>query len=279
MGRNDGYDQGPPQEWEPLPHGEQKQWQPPAQQQQPQSTLGMLHSNYTQGEGVDVLAGLVPPGIDQVAVLAAFCATVAASNDLMTCTYQSMETALRDCGRMGLLPGPADHVYLIPRGGKLMAQVGYQGLLHMIRRSTGARVETGEVCECDAFEVTRSGGDTSFSHTPDYKADRSMPYAWWGRAIFPDDYVQVEVMTRAQVEKVRDEHGNKALWSKNFDEKARITVARRLAKWLGKDDALGHAFNVMDREEPIRTKVVGWDKNDPQAQIRERMGLDDRRGG
>ena len=227
-----------------------QQQQHPAPARQPRGTLALLADAYLAGAGVDVLAGLVPAGVEQAMVANAFLATVAANPDLMTCTYQSLEQCLRDCARMGLLPGPAGHIYLIPRSGKAQAQVGYQGLIALMKRSAGVvRVETGAIHEHDVF-VARRGSNPEFAHEPNWKGDRGEAMSWYAVAYFLDGGPpQFEIMTLAEIEAIRDAHGNKRLWAAHFEEKARITVVRRLAKWIGQDDALGHAFRMMDAGE------------------------------
>jgi hypothetical protein len=42
----------------------------------------------------------------------------------MECSEQSHAVAIDACIRLGLWPGPAGHIYIIPRKGQAQAQVG-----------------------------------------------------------------------------------------------------------------------------------------------------------
>ena len=275
MARNDGYDSRP----EPSQE-EREQWAPPpaeAGERHP-GTLSLLAQTYLDGAGLDELAGLVPPGIDQVRVVNAYLAAVKESTDLQGCTYDSLTAGLVDCARLGLWPGPQGHVYLIPYGGAAKAIIGYQGLAALMRRQGVSHVDTAVVYSEEDF-TQKKGSMPCLDHSPitdDEK--RGDPIAFYAVAHFEDGSPPAyEVMTLAEVEEIRVNHGNATVWDAHPREMARKTVLRRLAKWVGTDDAIGHAFDVMDRDGVVKTQVGGWDNNDTKSQIRGRMGLD--RGG
>jgi len=282
MARNDGYDdrQGPPQD----------QWAPPPAErgQQPKSTLAILASTYLTGAGLEELAGLVPPGIDQVRVVNAYLSAVKQNHDLQLCTYESHQRALVDCARLGLWPGPAGHMYLIARTKRtkgepdrleVNAQVGYQGLGALMRRQNVSHIDTAVVYANESFEV-KKGSMPCLDHSPIVDDEkRGEPVAFYAVAHFEDGSPPAfEVMTLAEVDEIRRNHGNASVWDNHPREMARKTVLRRLAKWVGTDDAIGHAFEVMDRDGVVTTQNSSWDKNDTQQAIRQRMGLEDGRG-
>lgn len=94
---------------------------------------------------------------------------------LLECSPPSMMQALMHCAELGLEPGGAlGHIYLIPRGGEVQAQVGYKGLAELARRSGQiARIGAGVVyrAEIEAGTFKARHEPPSIEHTIDVDLD------------------------------------------------------------------------------------------------------------
>lgn len=139
------------------------------------------------------------------------------SPDLLKCTIGSFGAALMNCAKYGLFPDILGQCFLIPRsikkkvGGKdvwvyeAQFQIGYQGLLTLVRRSkTILKVEARVVYDADKFEYWY-GIDSSLKHTPARanrgKLSAAYAIAWFRERDLPQQFV---VMEREDIEKVRE---------------------------------------------------------------------------
>lgn len=158
--------------------------------------------------------------------------------------------AIMQCAQLGLEPGGAlGHAYLLPfenrRKGITEVQfiVGYRGMIDLARRSGQiVSLEARAVYEADQFHV-QLGLDSNLTHVPAWdKADRGPLMFVYAVAKLKDGGVQFDVMSRAEIEKIRNEsQGYKTAikygktdspWIGAFDEMAKKTVVRRLFKYL-----------------------------------------------
>lgn len=180
--------------------------------------------------------------------------------DLAKCEPRSFMGALMQVSQLGLEPGGAlGHAYLLPfkvrrKNGnqwidnhEVQVIIGYRGMIDLARRSgqiisLSARV----VRQKDQFEYGY-GLEETLTHIPSEEADAGDITHFYAVAKLQGGGVQFEVMTRAQVDAVRDNsQGYKAAlasaekyksdvkspWVTNYDEMGRKTVVRRLFKYL-----------------------------------------------
>ena len=118
---------------------------------------------------------------------------------------------------------------------------GFQGLLHLARRNGSTGAVSVRQSVATSGTISRIGRDSSRSweHTPCLDGDPG-PVRLFYAVARPKDGAdpQVEVMTVAQVNRVRDkvlsQKKNKASspWVNDYDEIGRKTVWKRLCKWL-----------------------------------------------
>lgn len=181
---------------------------------------------------------------------------------LAQCDQTSFLGAIMQIAALGLEPGGAlGHAYLIPfdKRGKLangqwgivgtevQLIIGYRGMIDLARRSgqivsLSARI----VYENDRFSYSY-GLDEVMDHKPHEGANPGAMRLVYAVAKLVGGGVQFEVMSRAKIEKIRDEsQGYKAAvaaaekykkevdspWTKHFDEMAKKTVIRQLFKYL-----------------------------------------------
>jgi len=191
---------------------------------------------------------LAPAGVPSSRVLAGFSSAVNASEKLRACTLDSLVDAAHDCSRLGLWPGPHGHVYLVPYGRTATPIVGYKGMIALAKRMTGARIEARLVHENDEFSLSL-GTDPRIEHVP--ASDRGACVGAYAVARFPDGKTQFEHMTIDQVFAIRDRSPAKgdSPWTTDPGEMTRKTVVRRLCKYIGMDEGMGHAFAINDKAE------------------------------
>ena len=152
----------------------------------------------------------------------------------------SLIGAVMHCVQLGLEPGVGQMVHLIPYGKEVQVIVGYQGYVELARRA-GVTIHPPRVVrEGDEFEIDYGSVDRQVIHRPAF-SNAPLTHVWCmatekGRAPV------VEVMSRAQVEAVKSQAlsgkpdwlAKKSPWQDHFEEMARKTVVRRLAKYLPK---------------------------------------------
>ena len=162
---------------------------------------------------------------------------------LLKCAPESFYGAVLQCAALGLETGSAlGHCYLLPFGngkdkqGRPNAQliIGYRGMIDLARRS-GQIISLQAYCvhEQDTFNY-KLGLDPDIEHIPASVADRGKVTHVYAVAKLKGDGVQFEVMSRAEIEKVRtsSKAGNSGPWSSHWEEMAKKTVIRRLFKYL-----------------------------------------------
>lgn len=167
---------------------------------------------------------------------------------LMKCDPATLFGAVIQCAQLGLEPGGTmGHAYLIPfenrKRGTTDVQfiLGYRGMLDLARRSGQiVSISARDVCANDKFSY-RYGIDETIEHVP-ADGDRGDLTHVYAVAKLKDGGVQFEVLTRAQIEAIRnDSQGYKTAikfnrtdspWIAHFTEMAKKTAIRRLFKYL-----------------------------------------------
>lgn len=162
---------------------------------------------------------------------------------LLKCAPESFYGAVLQCAALGLEPGSAlGHCYLLPFGngkdkqGRPNAQliIGYRGMIDLARRS-------GQIISLQAWTVHAQdtfnyqlGLDPDIQHVPASTADRGPVTHVYAVAKLKGGGIQFEVMSRAEIEKVRStsKAGNTGPWASHWEEMAKKSVIRRLFKYL-----------------------------------------------
>lgn len=166
---------------------------------------------------------------------------------LLECDRQSLWSAIMSCATLGLEPdGILGQAYLIPFAGKVQFIPGYKGLISLARNSGDVTsIQAQAVYSNDEFEY-EYGINEKLKHVP-AQGDRGTVTHFWAMAKFKDGGHHWDVLTLAEVEKIRNNSSgyksavtmakkyNKPLstpWNDHFDEMAKKTVIRRIAKYL-----------------------------------------------
>lgn len=162
--------------------------------------------------------------------------------DLLACSPESIVSAVFEAAAMGLEPtGAAGGAHLVPRKGRATLVVDYRGVIQMVTRpdpsgrpSDVLSIETRAAKEGDEFDYAL-GTDAWVKHKPSLAANRSAKPTTHVYAIarLRSGVSIPDVMDRAEVERIqkREPRGN-GPWATDWDEMAKKTVIKRLAKVL-----------------------------------------------
>jgi recombination protein RecT len=154
---------------------------------------------------------------------------------LLQCDKMSLLGAVIQCAQLGLEPGSGlGHAYLIPYGKECKLIPGFKGLIDLARRSGHIETISARVVrEKDQFDFAY-GDDERIIHVPFRgKAEDAGPITYvYAIAKMVGGGIQREVMSREQIEWVRDRGNKNDVWETDFDEMARKTAVRRICKYL-----------------------------------------------
>lgn len=175
---------------------------------------------------------------------------------LLDCTPHSLIGAVMEASSLGLEPGILGQAYFVPfrnaKTGKMDVQLiaGYKGLIQLCR-NTGELSTIGAyvVHAKDKFDWTL-GTDPKIVHVPSEDDDPGELRAVYAVARLKDGGVQFEVMFRRDIEKIRK--GSRAAdsgpWSDYYEEMAKKTAVRRLAKFLPASTEKMHRLVELDEQ-------------------------------
>ena len=212
----------------------------------PQTTLRSLLESKT-----DQLATLVPRHMTADRIIKLALLAVNRNDKLMECSPASVLKCVIQAAELGLdFSGTMGQAYLVPFAGNCTLIPGYRGLADLARRHSGVEVEAECVFETDEFKWCR-GTEPRIDHNPhgERSDDSTITHAYAiGR--FPSGSVKFEVMTRAQIQKIRaiSKQPNGMLWKDHYHEACRKTLVRRLCKYLPMSPELSRAVELGDQE-------------------------------
>lgn len=123
--------------------------------------------------------------------------------ELLACTAESIYLAVLDAARMNVeLGGPMAEAYVVPYKGKAQFQLGFRGLLKLVRNSGAVKdVNVEFVYEGDTFE-RKLGLLGEFTHIADRSKDREQkPITHvYSEFLLQDGTIKRHVMTRGEIE-------------------------------------------------------------------------------
>lgn len=215
-------------------------------------------------QNVKKASNLVPAGVEAKRLTQAFLAAVAADPRLIESTPESLVNAYLDCARLGLWPGPQKHVHIQAYKNKkrgvyeAKAIAGYQGLIVLMKRNADVlKAEARVRFSGDAFQM-RYGSSPDLQHVPNIDGERGQPLGAYAVAFFRPGGVQFVYMGRAEIETIRDDtyKWQESPWKSHPLEMWKKTAIRRLAKVVGQDELLAHAFSLEDTLGPAQPAPV-----------------------
>lgn len=176
------------------------------------------------------------------------------------CDPATVLGGLMTCSQLGLRPGVLGQAWLLPfwdnkaRTRKAQLVIGYQGLVELAYRS--GRIESVSsrvVYENDEFELIYELSGDRMIHRPTLDGHRGKPRLFYAVAqIKGGGHAVTDPMTLAEMEEYRDKFAMAKTregkivgpWRDNFEEMAKKTMLRRLAKLLPKSTELATAIEA-----------------------------------
>jgi recombination protein RecT len=176
---------------------------------------------------------------------------VSKTPDLAKCTPASFMSSVVQAAELGLsLQNGLGLAYLIPfHNSKTQETIcnfipGYRGLIELAHRTGNVRkLEATLVYDGDEFAVKR-GLAPDIHHIPcgeDREVAITHVYAF---VIFKDGTSQFEVMTRKQVDAIRDRGRRNPVWNSDYGEMTRKTAIRRLCKHIPLSPEMAKAMAI-----------------------------------
>ena len=160
--------------------------------------------------------------------------TIRQNPKLAQCNQESLLGALMVSAQLGLEPGVLGQCYLIPYGRECQFQIGYKGMIELLRRSGQLKdIYAYSVYENDEFEMTY-GLDRDLKHKPNLQ-NKGNFIGCYCVAVLKDDARAFEYMTKEEIEahgkKFSKTYGN-GPWKSDFEAMAHKTVVKKMLKWL-----------------------------------------------
>lgn len=183
--------------------------------------------------------------------------------DLMACDATTFVASVMLASQLGLEVGPLGHAYLIPFNNSKMRDkectfmLGYRGMLELARRSGHIASLTAHVVYSnDKFDYA-FGLEDKLVHHPAI-GERGQMIAAYAVAKLKDGSHQFEVMTKAEIDKIREKSkaGKFGPWVDFYDEMSKKTVIRRLFKYLPVSIEMQRAIAFDDKNEAQGADVV-----------------------
>ena len=202
------------------------------------------------------IASVVPEHVKPDRLIRMALMSISKTPELRKCTIDSLILSICDAAALGLDCGGAlGQAYLVPYKTTAVLIVGYRGLVSLARRS-------GQVSTVYAH-VVRHGDDFRYElgltpileHRPRADIGATVTHAY-AVCRFKDQAYQLDVMTRAEVDRIRkrSQAGDDGPWVTDFDEMAKKTVLRRLCKLL---PLTPEAVDAIDKSEAHEIATFG----------------------
>lgn len=171
------------------------------------------------------------------------------NEDLLKADRKSLIGACVKCAADGLVPDGREAA-LVLFSGKVQYMPMIGGLLKRARNSGEiSSIVVQVVHEKDSFIWRPSDPDSPVTHeVPGLMEDRGQPIGAYAIARLKDGSVMAEVMSKGEIEKVRNVSRSKGNgpWVQWWDQMARKSVFRRLSKYLPMDAAPPDAVFARD---------------------------------
>jgi len=232
----------------------------------------------------DSIAAVLPKHLDADRLLKIALVAVSKNELLMKCSQTSILQSVMTAAQLGLDCGGAlGSAYLVPfydnkKGGyECQLVVGYRGLIDLARRSGQiVSIEARIVYEGDTFDLDYSIEGAKLVHKPCLDGEPGKMRLVYGVATLKDGGHQFELMTRAQIDKIKaiSQSGKKGFgpWADHYDEMARKTVVKRLAKYLPISVELADAIDSDNKAEGVDPSII-VSQPDETTKLNDRLKL------
>jgi phage RecT family recombinase len=232
----------------------------PKPQESPKGTAFRKFNDYFSVDARQkMLTDLIAdPNLNAKRIVTAALAAVMRDEKLMACTPESVFDCILSATQLQFIVGKElGHAYLVPYKETCTLIIGYKGLVVLARRSGEIEsVEARVVHKRDMFDA-REGSDGYLHHVPKYFEDRGDAIGVYAYAKLKGGGEQWEVMSLREVDliKNRSKAKDSGPWVTDYNEMAKKTVVRRLAKMLPISIDAAQAVDEDDEREFGRAPI------------------------
>lgn len=199
---------------------------------------------------------------------------------LLDCTKESLWQAVMDCASLGLEPDALGRAYLIPyedrRNNRVICQlqIGFKGLADLAYRSGMVATLQAQVVRANDHFVYAFGAEEKLEHRPLMSGDRGAPTCVYAYCKLKDGAFKFDLMSVDDVNRIRDrsqgyksaaKYGKDHPWTTDWDEMAKKTVFKRLAKMLPLSSEIREAVERDTAHQEIDLAEVASTKPDRLA--------------
>jgi len=199
------------------------------------------------------LKSALPPHVTVEKFLRVAMTAIQQNPKLLEMERNSLFAAVVTAAQLGLLPdAQLGESSLVPFKGKVQLIPGYRGLIKLARQGDVGYTEAEVFCKND--RTTYILGDNSLFESVVNWEDRGPMIGVYALAKWRDGgLVARTVMSRTQVDAIRDHSPNATgpAWSNNYEEMAKKTAVRRLAKYLPLSTTAQNAMRLSELQDEL----------------------------
>ncbi len=190
---------------------------------------------------------------------------------LMSCTSFSVLAALMEAAQLGLSPDTTlQYCYILPYGDQAEFQLGYKGLIKLVRDQGGYDVAAEVVHKKDEFDYSL-GTDKFIKHKPAYlEEDRGPVIAAWAsmRDINGNQEFRILPVKRLKEIRAMSKAPNSPAWTKSEDEMNMKIVLKVLLKTQDLSPKIKEIIDADDKREfgDLNVPTIASPKFDSEAQ-------------
>lgn len=191
------------------------------------------------------LEGAVPTEMCAKRLIRLFFVELSKNEQLNKCSVESICGAIMSCAQLGLEPGIAGMLYLIPRGGQMTIMLGYRGMIELCHRSGKvSTIKSYSVFENDEFSV-ELGTQDKIVHKRGMGA-RGRMIGVYAVVTMKDGSQHFDVMDMDEIKelRMRSKTMNNKAWETDFQQMAQKTVIKRILKYAPTSVTLSSAISL-----------------------------------
>jgi len=209
----------------------------------------------------------LPKLVDPKRFIQVVMTAVASNPKLLECTPASLLGSILTAAQLGLELDPIlGHAYLVPywnpkkKCSEAQFQAGYKGLVELALRSEKVlSIASQVIYEGDYWNYEYTTDGDVFTHRPALSSkDRGEKVVGaWARAKLANGVSQFDVMSTEDIEEIRNrsKSGQSPAWRNSWNEMAKKTVVKRLAKLIPQAADL-HRYSAQEDAVDIGVAVV-----------------------
>ena len=218
----------------------------------------------TLGKMEKAFSSVLPPHIPPAKFMRTALAAVQNNPDILSMDRRTVIASIQKAAQDGLIIDGREAA-LVSFGGKCNYMPMVAGVLKKIRNTGQISTITAQVVKKnDKFSFNPSRDDVP-DHNPDWFGDRGKMIGVYAVARMKDGGTVVEIMSMDDINKVRNVSRSKGgPWTQWFDEMAKKSVLRRIAKLLPSSSDVDQMFdhdneNYDLNQKPVKAPVVNID--------------------